>query len=67
MDAALDSDTATALFNDCLTHHGAVAEDVSVTVRGGSTEDISLPVVSEGDVPYEPDVRLACSEEEMDE
>lgn len=58
-----DSDTATSAFVECLERNGVVAEDVEVTMSGGSIEGISLLIVSEGDVPYEPTVRLACSEE----
>lgn len=58
----LDSDEATALFADCLSRNGVEAQDVRVTMSGGSIEGISVVVISEGDVPYE---RLedACIEE----
>lgn len=59
----VDSDTATAIFRDCLERNGVVAEEVTVTMNADSIESISLQVVSEGEVPYEPNVRLACSEE----
>lgn len=56
-------DSATAVFRGCLERHGVVAEDVAVAMRGGSIEGISLRILGEGDLPYEPNVRLACSEE----
>lgn len=59
----LDSDAASVRFADCLERNGVQAEDVVVTMRAGSVEGVSLVIVSEGDVAYEPTVRLLCTEE----
>jgi hypothetical protein len=61
---APDAERATTRFVECLERNGVVAEDVSVTLAGdGTIEGISAVIVEEGDVPYEPTVRLACTEE----
>jgi hypothetical protein len=54
---------ATATFSDCLARNGIVAESVEVTLRDGAIGSIDVVILSEGDVPYEPSVRLACTEE----
>lgn len=59
----LDSDQATAIFADCLRRNGVEAQDVAVTMSGDSVEGVSAVIISEGDVPYEPSVREACTEE----
>lgn len=59
-----DSDAATETFAACLERNGVVAEDLEVTLNAdGSVGSISATIVSEGDVPYEPSIRLACTEE----
>lgn len=59
----LDSDQATAIFADCLRRNGVEAQDVAVTMSGDSVEGISVVIISEGNVPYEPTLREACTEE----
>lgn len=59
----LDSDQATAIFADCLRRNGVEAQDVVVTMSGDSVEGISVVIISEGNVPYEPALREACTEE----
>lgn len=59
-----DSQRATEIFADCLQRNGVEAQNLQVTVDAdGSVGGISLTIVSEGDVPYEPTVRLACTQE----
>lgn len=61
---APDSAGATTSFVECLERNGIVAEEVSVTLANdGSVEGIEAVIVEEGDVPYDPTVRLACTEE----
>jgi hypothetical protein len=60
---SLDSDEASAIFASCLERSGVQAEDVVVTMDGNSISEISLLILSEGDVPYEPAVRLSCTDE----
>ena len=61
---APDAASATTTFLECLERNGIVAEDVSVTLADdGSVEGIEAVIVDEGDVAYEPAVRLACIEE----
>jgi hypothetical protein len=39
-------------------------DDLEVTLNAdGSVGDISATIVSEGDVPYEPTIRMACTQE----
>ena len=59
----LDFDEASVIFAECLERNGVVAEDVVVTMDRGSVGEISLVILSEGDVAYEPALRLACIEE----
>lgn len=59
-----DSQRATETFADCLQRNGVEAQDVAVTLSAdGSVGGISATILSEGDVPYEPAIRLACTEE----
>ncbi len=59
-----DSDVATERFADCLVRHGVEVERLTVTVgTDGSVEGIEAVVLSEGDLAYEPVVRLACTAE----
>ena len=61
---APDAASATTTFVECLERNGITAEDVSVTLADdGSVEGIEAVIVDEGDVAYEPAVRLACIEE----
>lgn len=58
------SQRATEMFGDCLQRNGVEAQDVEVTLNpDGSVEGISATILSESDVPYEPAIRLACTEE----
>ncbi|HSJ27211.1 MAG TPA: hypothetical protein VLB67_03310 [Acidimicrobiia bacterium] len=51
-------------FDDCLTRHGVVTQDVEATLGSdGTIETLSVVIVSEGDVAYEPALRLACTAE----
>lgn len=51
-------------FAECLERNGIVAEEVEVALGAdGSIEGISAVILDEGDVPYEPTVRMACTEE----
>lgn len=59
----LDSDEASGIFADCLERNGVEAQDVEVTMNAGSVDGISLVILGEGDVAYEPTVRLLCTEE----
>jgi hypothetical protein len=55
---------ATMRFAECLERNGIVAEELDVKLAAdGSIEGISAVIVDEGDAPYEPTVRLACTEE----
>jgi hypothetical protein len=59
-----DPARATATFAECLERNGVVAEDVNVELNDdGTVRTIALGILSEGDVAYEPTVRLACTEE----
>lgn len=61
---APDSERATEVFADCLERNHVEVEDVEVVLNeDGSVGSISATVLSEGEVPYEPTVRLACTEE----
>lgn len=59
----LDSDEASRIFADCLERNGIEAEDVVVTMDGDMVGEISVVILSEGDVAYEPALREACTEE----
>jgi hypothetical protein len=49
-------------FEDCLTRHGVVAEDVQANLGSdGTIESLSLVIRSEGGMPYEPVLRLVCT------
>ena len=59
-----DSQRATEIFADCLQRNGVEVQDLEVTLNADrSVGSISATVVSEGDVPYEPTIRIACTEE----
>lgn len=59
-----DHAEATEAFRECLQRHGVEAESLSVRVDGnGQIESIELTILSEGDVAYEPAIRLACTDE----
>lgn len=59
-----DSETATETFAACLERNGIDVEDLEVSLNAdGSVATIAATILSEGDVPYEPTVRLACTEE----
>ena len=58
-----DSDEASKIFADCLERNGIEAEDVVVTMDGDTVDEVSLVILSEGDVAYEPTLREACTEE----
>lgn len=57
----MTDEEATSRFADCLERNGVEAATVSVTLDAdGGIGTIQAQIVSEGDVPYEPTVRLAC-------
>lgn len=59
-----DAERATTTFVECLERNGVIADDVSVTLtRDGRIEGIEATIIEEADVPYEPTVRLACTQE----
>ncbi|MGB7861356.1 MAG: hypothetical protein WBM90_12730 [Acidimicrobiia bacterium] len=59
-----DNEKASETFADCLDRNGVIAEGVEVTVgSNGKVEGISLRILSEGDIGYEPALRLSCTEE----
>ena len=59
-----DSQRATEIFADCLERNSVEVQDVEVTLNeDGSVGTISATIVSEGDVAYEPTIRMACTEE----
>ena len=59
-----DSEEATEIFAECLQRNGVVVDALEVTLDvDGSVSDISVTILSEDDVAYEPVVRLACTEE----
>jgi len=61
---AQDSERATEIFAECLERNGVDVQDLEVTLDAdGSVGGISATILSEGDVSYEPTVRLACTEE----
>src|SRR5690606_6329833 len=60
----LDAAEATARFGECLDRNGVSYEDLEVEMDGdGTVGTISVGILSEGDVAYEPAIRLACTEE----
>lgn len=55
---------AVTLFQDCFSRNGVQAENVEVEVSAeGHVRTLSAQIVAEGDVPFEPQVRLACTQE----
>lgn len=59
-----DSGRATEVFADCLERNDVEVQDLEVILDAdGSVASISATIVSEGEVPYEPTVRMACTEE----
>lgn len=55
---------AVSLFQDCFSRNGVQAENVEVEVSAdGHVRTLSALIVAEGDVPFEPQVRLACTQE----
>jgi hypothetical protein len=59
-----DEAAATARFAECVERHGIVADSVEVEINDdGTVGSIALGILSEGDIPYEPVVRLACTQE----
>lgn len=59
-----DSGRATEVFADCLERNGIEVQDLEVTLNtDGSVGSISATIISEGEVAYEPTVRIACTEE----
>lgn len=59
-----DNAKASETFADCLHRNGIEAQGVEVTVGSdGTVESISLTIISEGEVAYEPALRLSCTEE----
>lgn len=59
----LDSEEASRIFAECLQRNGVEAEHVVVTMDGDAVADISLLILSEGDVSYEPELREVCTDE----
>lgn len=59
----LDSEEASRIFADCLQRNGVEAEDLVVTMDGDTVAEISLLILSEGNVAYEPALREACTDE----
>lgn len=59
-----DNEEASRTFADCLSLNGVEAEGVEVTVdTDGKVEGIAVTIISEGEVAYEPILRLGCTEE----
>ncbi len=59
-----DSDRATRVFADCLERNGVEADSIELTLNSdGSVASVSVIILSEGEVAYEPTIRLACAEE----
>ncbi|MGA7272970.1 MAG: hypothetical protein WB239_18000 [Acidimicrobiia bacterium] len=55
---------AVTLFQDCFARNDVQAENVKVDVSAdGHVRTLSAQIVAEGDVPFEPQVRLACTQE----
>ena len=62
--SAPDSRRATEVFAECLERNGVEVRDLEVTLDAdGLVGSISATIISEGDVSYEPTIRLACTEE----
>lgn len=61
---ALDAAEATAKFGECLDRNEVVYEGLEVELDAdGSLASLAVQILSEGEVAYEPAVRLACTEE----
>lgn len=59
-----DSGRATEIFADCLERNDVEVQDLEVTLNAdGSVGSISATIMNEGAVPYEPAVRMACTED----
>jgi hypothetical protein len=59
-----DSGRATEIFAECLERNGVEVQDLEVSLNAdGSVGSISATILSEGEEPYEPTVRMACTEE----
>jgi hypothetical protein len=59
-----DNDAATTAFVECLERNGVDARDVRVTLdEDGSVSGIEAVILNESGSPYEPAVRLACTQE----
>ncbi|HSJ36211.1 MAG TPA: hypothetical protein VLB85_14260 [Acidimicrobiia bacterium] len=60
----LDAAEATARFAECLDRNEVVYENLEVELDAdGTVGTISVGILSEGEVAYEPAIRLACTEE----
>lgn len=58
------SGRAVSLFQDCFSRNHVQAEKVEVEVAAdGHVRTLSAQIVAEGTVPFEPQVRLACTQE----
>ncbi len=58
------SNRAVTLFQDCFSRNHVQAENVKVEVSAdGHVRTLSAQIVGEGDVAFEPQVRLACTQE----
>lgn len=63
-ESPLDAAEATATFGECLDRNEVVYEDLEVELDAdGKVETLAVAILSEGDVAYEPAIRLACTEE----
>lgn len=61
---APNSEAATAQFVACLERNGVTAEAVTLTLNDdGTVGTIEAQILAESDAPYEPAVRLACTQE----
>lgn len=61
---AFDAAEATAKFGECLERNEVVYEDLDVELgTDGTLETLGVKILSEGDVAYEPVIRLACTAE----
>jgi hypothetical protein len=59
-----DNERAAEVFGDCLRRNGVEAVDVELALNSdGSVAEVSATIISEGDLTYEPTVRLACTKE----
>ena len=51
-------------FEECLTSHGVVAQNVEATLASdGTVGSLTLVILIEDGMPYEPVLRLACTAE----